>query len=164
MASQFHKEHPDCRKCEVTRCQYGYLSTVSCKWLADGARQRHQLLLHSSPEWFTFLVVAYPSRPDKRWLHDCLCTYSQSLLKSTYNLLNYPAKKLTNKQMNTCQTISMTTCDGYLQHYYSILILFVLCWHTQSIMEITINQNKSLKGHMTMAGYKETSIINWYHY
>ena len=35
----------------------------------------HHLLLQSNPEWFTFLVPAYPGCPGKRLLNVCMYVY-----------------------------------------------------------------------------------------
>jgi len=57
--------HPACENW-VMRYWHGYLSGARCKWFAYGsadATARHHLL---HPEWFTFLVPAYPGCPGKK--------------------------------------------------------------------------------------------------
>jgi len=63
--------HPACKNW-VVRYWRGYLSEARCKWFAYGpadATATHHLLLHKNPEWFTFLVLAYPGCPGKRQLN-----------------------------------------------------------------------------------------------
>jgi len=54
----------------------GYLPGVWCKWFAYGpaeATATHYLLLQQNPEWFTFLVPAYPGCPGKKAINVCVC-------------------------------------------------------------------------------------------
>jgi len=61
----------------VMRCWCGYLSGVRCRLFAYGPAnataipKAHHLLPPVNPDWFTFLVVAYPGCPEKRPLNGC---------------------------------------------------------------------------------------------
>ena len=60
--------HPACKNW-VVRYRRGYLSGARYYWFAYGpadATATHHLLLQYDPEWFTFLVTAYPGCPVKQ--------------------------------------------------------------------------------------------------
>jgi len=53
----------------VVRYWHGYLSGVRCKWFAYGPADAIAIpsfLARVNPEWFTFLVPAYPGSPGKK--------------------------------------------------------------------------------------------------
>ena len=46
----------------------------------------HHLLLQQNPEWFTFLVLAYPGCPEKRPLNGCSSSSSSSVTRQVVPL------------------------------------------------------------------------------
>jgi len=69
----------------VVRYWRGYLSRARCKWFAYGpadATATHRLLLQWNPEWFTFLVPAYPGCPGKKAVKQmCVCVQYRKTLQ-----------------------------------------------------------------------------------
>ena len=73
--------YPACKNW-VVRYWRGYLSGARCKWFAYGpadATATSSPLAPVKPEWFTFLVPAYPGCPGKRMLNGCSTSSRNSL-------------------------------------------------------------------------------------
>ena len=108
------EEHPACKNWMMS-CWHGYLSGARCKWSAYGPADATAIpssLVSLNPEWFTFLVPAYPACPGKeavKWLL-CCCVCSPAVYMFSCFLLDYQAVLIVTCMWKVCYS---KTCDAF---------------------------------------------------
>jgi len=119
---------------------HGYLSAAWCKWFAYGpavATATRSSLAPVNPEWFTFLVLAYPGCPGKKPLNGCssssICSYSVERvpvkllsLAAIVDASSVLSFRVWQDSMECCCWIQL---HKWLYRLYILLLLLLLVQH-----------------------------------